>query len=254
MCAIALGTGSTGATAATTFTWTGGGAAGRWSDAANWGAGAPAASDGEVNIDLAAAACTPQCAATTDDVSGLTAGTLTAANIVAAGSGQSPSSYSIAGTTPLTLDDGLDVASVTRGSDSPLSNHEIDISPPITLGADNSWSIGASASVYMSGAISGMHALAVSAAGSSDLSLYGAVETGPVTVTDTGISPFYIFLDPLAHPGDLNGTDGQPVSLSDVDLTGAGSVGPLTMHGGDLYISEDAVPAAFLQFYGALTR
>jgi hypothetical protein len=77
---------ATAAAAPPTFTLTGQDAHTQWSENVAWeGAVAPTEADGAVDLEFPQSACnqdTPGCPTTTDDVSGLTAGTLTLASRV----------------------------------------------------------------------------------------------------------------------------------------------------------------------------
>ncbi|TMK40921.1 MAG: hypothetical protein E6G56_05895 [Actinobacteria bacterium] len=223
--------------ATTSFMWTGGSGT-NWSTAANWGGTAPAAADGTVDLTFPGTACTPACATTTDDIANLTVGTLTLANKVVASSGgpppppQSPSSYSVTGSQALTLTGGIDVVTSSTGSGTGVSSSPMDVSVPIVLGADNSWSLGADSSLGMPDAITGAHALNVALAGSFGMQ---SVEVGPLTITGSGGAAGVFFGAPGVD-GDLNGTSGQPVNLSHVFLEERGTTGPLTFSDGYLLV------------------
>ncbi len=229
------------ASAATNFTWSGAAPLGtsNWSNGVNWGGTAPSGSVGTLEFPaLTSPACTANpptdtCYHSNNDVSGL--------NVNA-----------------LLIDDGVDY--VISGNAITLGGGGITASPsaarlssglkiPITLGASQTWSINGGPNAFhsqglgFSGNISGATStLAVSFSGAFPVLAFDAdVEVGPVTVTSDATHGGGVLLGysraPL-HPASLNGTDGNPVSLSGgAGITSVkGAIGPLTLVDGFIYL------------------
>jgi hypothetical protein len=176
------------------------------------------------------------CPTTTDDVSGLTVGTLTLASRVIRFTPTlpfelpppepAPESYTIDGSAPLTLVEGIDVVNIEEGSGTGIaSTGGTIVKTPLVLGADNVWSIGPApgAGLNVWGPVSGDHSLTV-ALTHAQLELAESTEVGPITITGPGDVVF----GALAN-GDLNGTDGEPVEVQDASLLGSGVVGQLKL-------------------------
>ncbi len=239
-----------------TFAWTGAGGSLTWSTPGNWGGSAPG--EGET-VDLAfpAAACTPECASTKDDLANLTVGTLSLANKIVLEESQGPgsppppgpprpSSYDISGTTPFTLTEGIDVVTVATGSGTGVRSSPMRIDPPIVLGGANSWSLGSDVGLALTRAITGPYPLDITAHRDT-LQMEAHEEVGPLTVTEGWVSIGESNVD-----GDLNGVDKEPVLLNESSLFGHGSVGPLTLTNGYLYVGFPGF-GGDLHVNGALT-
>ena len=192
----------------TGFVWTGHGTSSNWSDGGNWEGIAPGGSVASLSFPQAASGPAH------NDISGLTVGSLTLnGNVVPDGNG-------------ITLGGGgLSVSGGFR-----------DLALPVTLGADQSWSI-SSARVGLGGVVSGNHALTVRFAGSAAITVDQPIDVGPLTFAgaDTALQNFSasnngtVFL----HAG-ANTSSAAPVTVSNVWLAGPGTVGPLAVHGGYL--------------------
>ncbi len=239
-----------------TFTWTGAGASATWSIPGNWGGIAPG--EGEtVDLDFPATACTPECATTTDDLANLTVGTLSLANKIVREEPRElgspppfgppqPSSYSIGGTAPLKLTEGIDVTAVATGSGAGVRSSLTRIDSPIVLGGTNLWSLGSYVSLASTGPVTGAYPLDITANGDY-LQLEGHEEVGPLTVTEG-----HITMGNQNADGNLNGIDEEPVLLHESSLFGHGSVGPLTLTNGYLYVGFPGF-GGDLHVKGALT-
>jgi hypothetical protein len=122
------------------------------------------------------------------------------------------------------------------------------ISTPLVLGANQSWTVAAAPSsgqqVAFAGDISGTtgnETLGISFSGQPFLGIYGNAEVGAVTVTNaTGSDHGQVVLGYPGHPGSLNGTNGHSVSFTNgAGLFGIGSTGALSMSGsGSLQIGQ----------------
>jgi hypothetical protein len=232
VCALPLAASSAGAA---NFTWTGAATLGKWSNATNWGGIAPNGEVGTLTFPtLTSAVCTaePQkatCYSSENDVSGLNV------NAISIDDG---ANYLIHGG-PITLGAGGLTASGSADSSGDAS-----LSLPITLGTSQNWSIGGNGNgsrvdLGTGGGVTGTSAaLNISLSDQATLG-FGANnnEVGAVTVAGTGILfPGSVTLGPGS--GSLNGTDGNPVSLSGGAGLAAfdGTTGPLTMTAGLLQV------------------
>jgi len=196
----------------------------------NWGGAAPSGTVG--TLSFPALACSSSaCPTTTDDVSGLTASTLSVAQ--PAGMGWTLNG---SGSDPLTLTSGLSAtASTTANVETPVSS---DV--PIVLGAANTWTLsGGPVMFHQLGDLSGDQSLTVNmpSGENAELNLSGASdEVGAVTLNGgdmfLGTSVFGGGGPSTITPGDLNGTNGNGVAITNGGLLdGAGTVGALTTTG-----------------------
>ncbi len=223
------------------LTWSGLG--GQWSEKANWAGGETPGEAGQpVDLDFPLSACAPDplaCPATTDDLAGLTVGTVTLESRDVAFTPKEPgetanldpgpASYLVKGNDALTLMEGVVVHNTEEGAGQGLAGAgATTLELPLVLGAANSWSVGpAPGALDLWGTVTGAFPLDVSLGESDPLELAGDTDVGPITITgDSEVS----FGGPEAD-GDLNGTDREPVDLKGSSLSGAGRVGPLTLEG-----------------------
>jgi hypothetical protein len=230
---------------AVTLTWSGHGKEHRWSDGANWEGGqAPSEKDGVVDLRFPLSACQPRpalCPSTLDDVPGVIAGRLTLeARVIRVipkpppeppPFEASPLSYSVFGSETLRLAGGIDALTTEEGSGTGLvSSGGTTVGVPVVLVADNSWSIGPApgASLNMWRPVGGRHALTVTIGEADQLELGGTTEVGPVRIT--GAANSHVVFGGFPGPGDLNGTDGEPIKVEGASLAGSGRIGPLTLH------------------------
>ncbi len=250
--AISAFAAAAGSAAAASFTWTGAAALeeAKWSDTLNWeGHTAPSGSVETLTFPaLTSPACTAEppptnCYASENDVSGLTVDAIALDSAVP---------YKITGNA-LTLGVGgltaNGAATVTGGA---IPDLGLDI--PITLGAPQTWSIkGVNGVVIQPGLTGSTQALHVNLSNEGSLAL-GNTEIGAVTVESNGLSEFGITMVGTS----LNGTDGNPVSLSAgaglaVTASSPSKIGPLTMSGGGLLIGQGVTPDATLAVDGGVT-
>jgi hypothetical protein len=220
------------AAAAADFTWSGGAAAPSWSAATNWvGGTAPSGSVGTLAFPALGTCGT--CYQSSNDVTGVSASAITVddgAPYVIGGNG-------------LTLAGGITATPDTSGSSA-------NITAPITLGAPQTWSItGGSSSQQLgvSTVTGSAEALAIGFSSSGILSV-SDLEAGAVTLTGDGLVGVY---------GSLNGTDGNPVSLSSpvrlAAQVAAAKLGPLTSTGGAVQVGSGHPLDATLAVNGAIS-
>jgi Divergent InlB B-repeat domain len=247
--------------AATDFTWSGTGG-GNWSTGANWGGAAPSGTVGTLTFPSAPCTSTASCS-TTNDISGLTASSLAVVNPTPTSSFLTSLSWLLDGNNTLTLNSGL---SVTEQSGGPPGAFSIpaDIQMPITLGGDNTWTIGTQTGLNLSGGVSGAsHTLAVNLSGAvagspveSGLGLGSTTnEVGAVTIIGPAPGSALAFVnlgDPVLGGGDLNGSNGNAVNVTDATLMGTGQRRPLTVNGGRV-IPGSSGSHGILAVHGAIT-
>ena len=234
--------------------------ASKWSGPANWVAnnapGAGSSTNDSVDTlsfpKLSSGACAAQpptdtCYTATNDLTSLSAYGLS----VDDGSG-----YTIGGN-GLTLGAGGLSATTAAAVSDPSSE-----SAPITLGANQTWSIDGGAhnvgQLRLGGAIGGSSdTLAVNLANAGSLTL-GSAEVGNATIAGASGSATgaNARLNGSVTVGSaLNGTDNNSVTLTDAALLAPGSpvVGGLTSTGGDVEVGQPALPAGILTVMGGLT-
>src|SRR5439155_12632531 len=107
------------------------------------------------------------------------------------------------------------------------------LNEPLTLAGPNTWTIGASINMFkpVSGA---SQPVAMSISNGVFANLGPSFEVGPITITGVGGGPTSTGLPPSLSLYDLNGADGQPVTLHGVTVgTARGTIpiGPLTSNG-----------------------
>jgi hypothetical protein len=231
--------------ATTSFIWTGADMttpSSDWSDAMNWAGDAAPTAGSTIDTltfpELTSSDCnatTPvgACYTSSNDVGNLNVGQLEI---------DGSDSYDLTGD-GITVDGG-----VTMG---PGSGQGFDatVSLPITLGADQTWDLEATADygslLYLTAPLTGDHALTLPGGGGG-LIMSGDNEIGPVTISGqdgpTGCSPVLGLVRHAAPPpppggliapgGELNATDGNMVTLTDAYLGAvAVALGPLSSVG-----------------------
>jgi hypothetical protein len=253
--AVTLSLAASAAATPATFTWAGVDAHTLWSEGVAWeGAMAPTAADGPIDLDFPLSACGQDmrgCPTTTDDVNGLTLGTLTLASRVIGFTPKTPfepppaepapESYTIDASGPLTLVEGIDVVNTEAGSGIGIaSTGGTIIKAPIVLGADNVWSIGPApgGGLNVWGPVSGDHRLTISLA-QAQLELAESTDVGPLVITGPG----NVVFGGLAG-ADLNGSDGEPVEVRDASLNGSGVLGELTLRDAFMRVGFAGGPGA----------
>jgi hypothetical protein len=240
-------------------TWSGAGVAlsPAWSNAANWSAGgAPSPGETIGTLTFPALTCAPgaNCAASFNDVAGLTVGTLAIADSSASDPTQT---YSMTG-------DGITLTGGVSASPGPApgpSGAFPVIGVPIALGAAQTWTVAGGPPLVggqpnldgltLSAPITGPGAaLTVHLSDSADLGLTGDNEVGPVSITGTATSgqpgPFgsgVVSIGSPAAASALNAGDGNAVAISGITLAVDGALGPLTATGSDLVVGTTFMPA-----------
>ena len=219
------------------FTWSGEGApeegGGKWSNTTNWAShSAPATSSsiGRLTLpNLTSPACasepTDACYNAANDIGGLKVNELTL-----------DGPYSISGD------------SITLGAGGLLQEpSSVVLGFPIELGAAQTWHVAgqpegapASSGVALTGGLGGEgHALVVDTSNGAGVGLFSKAEVGAITFTgvepaDTGALAALNGGVELAPGGSLNSSDGNPITLTDDALAGAGETGPIKGLGGEI--------------------
>lgn len=270
---FALLVGARAASAATiaSATWAGADATGfpEWSAASNWstGAGNSVPGDGDTINTLnfpELSGCntlTMACYEASNDLTGLTVNRLDIDDGV-----YQDEHYEIDGNTPITLAGGI-----TAASTSSKSSQQTEINPPITFGGPQTWSIsgnfantGGTDVLWMGGNLTGASdSLGVTLADGGDLQLLGTDEVGAVTITglntgDTGSfsaqNGTLILANIDDSASDLNGKNGNAVSITDAALTANNaSIGSLTVDDGQTSIGDTGNSVQTLSIKGSAT-
>jgi hypothetical protein len=240
------------ASAQTDFTWSGADTVGNsnWSDATNWGGTAPSGSVGTLTFPaLTSAACTANpptdtCYHSNNDLTGLSAtGISIGARYFISGNG------------------------ITLGSGGITNAGVGSLELPVTLSANQTWSIMSGALEFSGNVTGSTDTVTVDFHGNTTLDLSGNAEVGAVTATG---SPYgTIILSPVfsenngtiivAGPASLNATDGNPVTITGGPVLFAESpseVGPLTVEDGSsiqVGTGISGAPAGTLAVDGGLT-
>ena len=263
MIALLLTPGS--ALALNSYTWTG--ASDQFWSAGNWGGPAPTANESIGTLTFPVLTSTPGCETGTqstscysadDDLPGLSANALSI---------DDSAPYSLVGN-GIDLGSGGLTAAPGGGAKWGIDN----IGIPLVLSANQAWSItGTGPSANFGGASFYPSVSGASSALTVTLGTYGhanflhsGAEVGPLTVeganpADHGINSA---VNGQLIATDLNGTDDNPVTLSDIllyDEPGQTATpttlptGPLTSNGASLAIGQGFSPDAILAAHGAVT-
>jgi hypothetical protein len=233
---------------AANFNWSGSGPFGsKWSNGTNWEGTPPSGAVGTLNFPaLTSPACTAKpttatCYSSLNDVAGLSANALTIDDGV---------QYFITGT-EISLGAGGIVASPS------VNDKEFNgafIKAPIALTAPQTWSITGGSHNQQLGiagnVTGGTETLGVKFTNSTFLGINGDMEVGAVTATGVGV----IALGG-GGTGSLNGTNLHAVTLKEgAGLAGfGGTIGPLTMNGGQLQVGDPAPSPGTFTVKGTLT-
>lgn len=203
--------------------WTGASTSSAWSDPTNWAdATVPTGSTGTLSFPVLGACGT--CYASRNDLSGVAATSLVLGN----NSGQ----YQITGNTFTVGSGGI--------NDSPGGGAGDVIKAPIALSGSQGWAVGAVSdynSLTLLGGITGGSSAVTMSIHDGDLFVNSDMEAGPVTKNGPG--GLHIGGPPgSGHAGSVNGTDGQPVTVTQGTLVAnpGSRTGPLTVTGGSLLL------------------
>jgi hypothetical protein len=260
------------------FTWTGstpltaGSSADAWTTTGNWEGGTAPGEAGDIGtLTLPSLAGNPDCAEafvetcyfSRNDIAGIGVEKI-------ATNDRYP--YILYGE-PFTLGSG-GIEAVSNSSES--NTHVPSFRMPITLGADQSWSVEGTGDALgfggleFAGSIGGesraVH-MELKDRGSVDLAGSPDDEVGPVTIEGvdpgkTGIDAsenglLGLAIEPPQEAPRLNADDGNSVHLKDVATIGAGTLGPLTVEGGQVDVAtpfpEPGNPFGTLAVNGSAT-
>lgn len=230
------------------FTWTGTDAANGnfdWSDPGNWQGNVAPAPNSTVDLNFTPVACDytdTSCInsiTSNDDVSGLTVQNMTFSGdtgCITNGSQTSTPEVTLGGTEPLVLngitatsssDPGGCSPQVNLGGNNPFSSGSWNIA----LGANQTWSVTNMDIAMFGPSITGIGALNI-AFSRGALSVYsGSINVGPISITGSASNDggAVVLTTTYDSTEGLNGADGEPVSLMNASLNGAGYVGPLSV-------------------------
>jgi hypothetical protein len=234
---------------ATSFTWTGEAPAStpNWSSGANWGGSGPSGGStvGLSFPHLTEATCatsspTEACYTSNNDLAGMTVESMQI---------DDGDEYFIEGQ-GVTLGGGGLSASPASGSSGSAGDILV---LPMSLGAPQTWSIAGRSGgaigengVLLAGNVTGSaNALTVDLSNGPGFYLAGDTEVGPLTIQGANTSGAGVSNGVAALFGSqLNSSDGNPVTLSHIFFFGAGSVGPLTGVGAEVYVAIGGEPPA----------
>jgi hypothetical protein len=237
----------TPAARAADHTWSGAGASPNWSDAANWSAGgAPSAGEAIGTLSFPPLNCGSggTCANSTNDVAGLTVGTLAITK----------GSASVITGEGITLTGGVSVSPGAAPSSTAVTPF---LGLPITLGGPQTWTV---AGVALQAGVAGLalgapvtgpaEPVTIHVSDSAVLSLSGDNEVGPVSISGAvtgGVTgPFFggdVLVASPTGTAALNAGDGNAITVSDAGLDVDGALGPLTLTAGRLNVGTTIVPA-----------
>lgn len=223
------------AAAQASATWTGAGTTPEWANAANWAGTPPAAnkSAGTLTFPTLSGCVAPKtCYTSHNGLAGVSATGLVFAN--------TSSSYHILQTNSPRLTVG------TGGvRDTPGGGAGDVIYDPLTLSGPQTWSVGSTVNGYNSltvlGGIAGPTTTVSVSVPRGDLFIDSDMETGPASVSGAG--GLHIGGAPgSGHPGSVNGTDGQPLTINGSVLTAnpSSTSGPVSLSGGTLQLGTNA--------------
>jgi hypothetical protein len=245
------------ALASPSFTWAGKSTISEdWSAAGNWEGGvAPNAGE-----DIGALTFPPlgpctfveeeeekACTFSFDDLSGLTAESMTVEG----------DDYFILGESPLTLGvGGLRVAPEAGPGESSFA-----LSLPFEIGATQTWHfpnrVGAKigeSEIRIFEPVTGpvTDGLTLDLSNEAEPLLEGGVEAGPLTIAGTDPGEAGVFNGAYPLDGtDVNGEDGQPVNVEHIFMLGTGKVGRLTSSDAEITVGSPRSPAGGIEAAGA---
>ncbi len=212
-------------------TWTGASASPEWSDPANW-TGTPPASN-TPSQTLTFPTLKTSCGTCYTSHNGLTG-----VSVLGLVFRNTSGGYQILGNSLIVGSNGV--------SDTPGGGTSTAINAPLVLSSPQTWSIGSGASngynvLTLLGGITGSSGdaltVAFPAVHEADLFVDSDMEVGPVTVSGAG----GLHIGSPTKPGSVNGTDGQPVTLTGTTLVAnpGSTAGPLSLSGGMLLLGTN---------------
>lgn len=214
--------------------WTGAASSSAWSNATNWTAGVPPASAGTLTFPTLSGCAAPEtCYTSKNGQSGVSATGLVFSNTA----GQ----YKLQGSS-LTIGAG----GIT---DKPGGPTGTVINAPLSLGAAQTWTVGAGTgsaynSLSLTGGITGSSSalgLSFPSDGQGDVFVDSNMEVGNVTVS--GVGGLHVGGCPTCgDPGSVNGTDGHSVTINSgatLVANPSSTVGALSITGGKLLLGTN---------------
>jgi hypothetical protein len=218
------------------FTWTGSLSEPTWSAAKNWAGEAAPSSSESVALAFPHLSGCGTCYKSENDVSGLKVESITLDN---------GDEYLLRGD-EIALGAGGLTAAPSSESSGPSGD---GILLPIHLSALQTWSVaGRSGSglgengAAIVGNLSGDNALTLEISNEAVVYLENETEVGPVAIIGTDLSKAGILNGFVPFFGELNFSDGEPVSLDNIFLIGSGAVGALSTHDAELDVGSGSFP------------
>lgn len=235
--------------AATDYTWSGatanssGSSAADWSTATNWAGGTAPTQNETVGTltfpALSSCNSSDTCYTSANDLTGISASAISL---------ESGAGYTIAGNA-ITLGSGGLTLTPSSSGVAPF------ISLPISLDANQTWTLGGSSTVAnldLDGdEVTGENSNLTADLNNARLALVAGTDVEVGAFAASGNGNAFIGLE-----GSLNGTDGNPVSLTGVTLgvpAPGDRIGPLSMSGGELMVGHGLSPDGTLAVDGGVT-
>jgi hypothetical protein len=222
------------------FTWAGSSSKPNWSVAANWEGGSAPSSSEPIDLEFPRIPdCTGTCYESKNDLSGLTAESIKL---------DDGDEYTLSGE-EITLGGGGLTASPASGSNGP-SGDVLEL--PIKLGASQTWSIAGrnegglgenGAAVFGKLTGSSSSALTFEISNEAGLFLENETEVGPAAISGADTSEAGVLNGFVAFFGELNFSNGSPVSVNHIFLIGSGAFGALSTNHAELDVGRGEDPA-----------
>ncbi len=259
---LALVTVAPTAGAVSDYTWTGAASSSGWSQGGNWGGSGgpiPGESVGTLTFPAPLSGCTA-CYQSDDDVGGIVANAIHIAD---------DQSYSLLGDQL-----GLGAGGITAAPGSAGSSPQggTNIANPLVLSTSQTWSVtgvttpGVFGGLEIGGGVSGsQYTLGVQLGNQGELDATGnGIEVGAFTATgaDTADTGLNAGRNGTIRVASLNSLDGNPISLTDVQLDDDPNqapiphtlqIGPLTATGANVAIGDGNTPDALMSVNGPVT-
>ncbi len=224
------------------FVWTGNASGRDWSLAANWEGESAPSDSAPATLEFPRIPNCPgssTCYISENNLSGLTAESIKIDN---------GDEYALVGN-EITLGGGGLTAAPASGSSGPAGDL-IDL--PVQLSASQTWSIAGRSGgglgengALVAGKLTGSSATALTFEISNEaaLLLYNETETGPATIGGADPDEAGIFNGFVEYFGELNSSNGNPVSLNHIFLIGNGAFGALSTNHAELDVGSASEPA-----------